>query len=83
MNGLLPEVTRRCLESRSELALTATGGAVVVIGLLVLLVAREVVRALRPGPGAARTALRRYDVAVVSLLLVVAVVVAERFRLLA
>ncbi len=69
------------LASHSELRVTETSGVAVGIAVLIGLAAREVIRELEPS-GPIRVWLRRFNVVLVPLLLVSAVTVVERFRLL-
>ena len=77
----LPSIYRY-LASHSELRVTETSGVAVGIAVLIGLVAREIIRGSDRPSGPILVWLRRFNVVLVPLLLVSAVTVVERFRLL-
>lgn len=83
VNGLFQETTRLFLDTHAEVYLATVSGAVLAGALIAALLAREVARAIVRPSTAARRVLRRLDVLVVPLILLAAIVVIERFRLLA
>ncbi len=72
----------RYLRTHSEISITMTSGVAVAVAVIAGFAVREVMRSAAPSEAAGRALLRRFNVALVPLLLVAAVTIFERFRLL-